>query len=221
MPTADEPKLLTLDRWIFRQRLAPAKPGRVLLLIHGWTGDENSMWVFSRKLPSEYTLLAPRALFSDQNGGYSWCKMIEGGHALPSMADLQPAAESLVEFIDAWRKSMVLPAEPFSLMGFSQGAALAYVLALTHPDRIHRLAVLSGFLPAGAENALKNKPLAKKSVFVSHGLNDDRIPVQRARDAVELLRASEARVTYCEADIGHKVSKECIQGMEYFFTSII
>jgi len=221
MPTVDEPQLLTLDRWIFRQRLSRTTPGRVLLLLHGWTGDENSMWIFARKVPAEYTLLAPRAPLADQNGGYSWREMTDGQWGFPSIEDLQPAADSLLAFMESWQASMSLAPEPFSVMGFSQGAAVAYVLALSHPDRVRRLAVLSGFLPSGAETVLKSRPLAGKPVFVAHGLKDDRIPVERARKSVVLLQASGARVTYCEAEVGHKVSKECVQGMEYFFASII
>ena len=217
----DEPKLLDLDRWVYRQRLSSTMPGRVLLLLHGWTGDETSMWIFSRKLPAEYTLLAPRAPIVDENGGYSWREMADGIWGFPSMKELQPAADSLVDFVDRWQASMSLPVEPFSVMGFSQGAAVAYVLALSHPKRIRRLAALSGFLPAGAEKALKHRPLAGKPVFVAHGIKDNRISVERARESVELLKASGVRVTYCEADTGHKVGKECIHAKEYFFSSII
>jgi hypothetical protein len=45
-----------------------------MLLIHGLTGDENSMWIFARNLSAEYWMIAPRAPHASQmaQGGYSW-----------------------------------------------------------------------------------------------------------------------------------------------------
>ncbi len=221
MPTVDNPTLLTLGSWVYRLRLSKSQPGRVLLLLHGWTGDENSMWIFARGLPREYTLIAPRAPVADEKGGYSWRAMKNGSWGFPAFNDFLPAANSLVEFLKEWRSSMSLKEEPFSLMGFSQGAALASVLALSHPDKVRRLALLSGFLPSGSETILKKHPLEGKQIFIAHGRKDELIPVERARQAVDQLKASGARVNYCEADIGHKVSRDCIQGLEFFFASIL
>ncbi len=197
------------------------KPGRVLLLLHGLSGDENSMWIFTRKLPQEYTLLALRGLYAFQEKGYSWREMADGNWGFPSMSDLQPAADSLLAFVDAWSVSMSLPAKTLDIMGFSQGAALTLALALFHPDRVRALAVLSGFLPLGAEPFLEKHLLTQTPVFVAHGRQDDQIPVERARMAVKALQDSGARVTYCEADTGHKVSADCIQGLESYFVSIL
>ncbi len=34
-------------------------PHPVALLLHGWTGDENSMWVFESKLPPGCLIIVP------------------------------------------------------------------------------------------------------------------------------------------------------------------
>jgi phospholipase/carboxylesterase len=216
----NEPGLLTFDRWVFRLRPASGGAGRLLLLLHGWTGDENSMWVFARNLPAGCTVLAPRAPLAARQGGYSWREMTDGSWGFPSVEDLRPAAEALLEFVDGWSASASLDADSFDVIGFSQGAALTYVLALLHPGRVRALAALSGFLPLGSEEYLAGRPLAGKPVFVAHGTLDERIPVDRARSAVRLLQASGAEVTYCEAETGHKVSKDCLNGLEAYFGSI-
>ncbi len=55
-----------------------------------------------------------------------------------------------------------------------------------------------------------------KPIFISHGRQDELIPVEQARRAATLLREAGAQVTYCESDAGHKVSKECLKEMEIF-----
>jgi phospholipase/carboxylesterase len=103
------------------------------------------------------------------------------------------------------------------LIGFSQGAALCYTLALLHPERIRALAALSGFMPGGAEDLLAKRPLAGKPVFVAHGRQDNKIPVEQARRSVALLEGSGAQVTYCESDGGHKISADCLTWLADIF----
>jgi phospholipase/carboxylesterase len=100
----------------------------------------------------------------------------------------------------------------FDLVGFSQGAALAYTLTVLYPDSVHRLAALSGFLPAGAETLLLARPVVGKPVFVAHGRQDNLVPVEQARRSVALLKEAGAQITYCETEVGHKVSAECLRG---------
>jgi phospholipase/carboxylesterase len=190
-----------------------------MVLLHGFTGDENSMWIFARSLPGEYTLLAPRAPIAVPEGGYTWREMASASWGFPSIGDLRPAVDSLLSFLDSWSPAAGIRAETFDVMGFSQGAALTYALALCHPDRVRAVAALSGFLPLGAETLLAARPLSGKRLFIAHGTQDERIPVERARNASKRLEESGALVTYCESPTGHKVDKDCLRGMSQFFIS--
>jgi phospholipase/carboxylesterase len=217
VPTATDYKLLKFNNWTLQWHPAQTEPGRLLILLHGWTGDENSMWVFTRHLSPSYSILAPRAPYPAPVGGYSWRMVEPGTWGLPSFNDLRPAVESLLAFVTGWSTSVGMDIRQFDVMGFSQGAAMAYTLALLYPDRVHALAAISGFLPEGVENILVDRPMSGKSVFVSHGRQDDMIPVERAQRSVAMLKESGARVTYCESDSGHRVSKDCLRAMEVFF----
>jgi phospholipase/carboxylesterase len=214
----NDTELLQFGTWTVRVRPALKSPGRLLLLLHGWTGDENSMWLFGRDFPAEFTLLAPRAPLAASEGGYTWREMTSGTWGLPALDDFRPAVGSLLAFVDAWAQSAGVDASTFDLMGFSQGAALTYVLTALHPGRVGRLAALAGFLPEGAETLLTGRPLAGKPVYVAHGVHDEMVPVERARRAVTQLGQAGAQVTYCEAETGHKVSPDCFRGLREFFT---
>jgi len=217
VPTPIEPKLHTFKDWTFRLKSASSGSVRLFLLLHGWKGDENSMWIFSRNLPEHYTFLAPRGLYADPGGGYSWRKIVPGTWGFPSLDNLRPAADALIQFVDEWSILTGIDASRVTVAGFSQGAALTYTLALLYPERIHTFAALSGFLPNGAQFLLEARSLAGKRVFVAHGRADDMVPVERAREAVRMLEVSGVDVDYCESDAGHKVSRDCVRGVEAFF----
>lgn len=219
MPGANNTHQMTYNGWTMRVRHAAQQPARFLLLLHGWTGDENSMWLFARNLPGSSWIAAPRAPHKAREGGYSWRPLQPGSWGLPSLPDLRPAAESLLRLVDEVSASVGVDAAQFDVAGFSQGGALANTLALLYPQRIRRAAVLAGFMPGGVDDLLARRVLQGKPFFVAHGARDDLVPLERARQSVVLLEQAGAQVTFCQADVGHKVSAGCLRGLESFFAS--
>jgi phospholipase/carboxylesterase len=212
-------KILEIQNWIIRYRLPDGDgPYPVIWLLHGWTGDEDSMWIFASRLSNDYLLLAPRGLFKTPMGGYSWHHMSDN-KIWPSVEDFRPAVNELILLMDHWPTSA--PAADFSrfrMAGFSQGGALAYSFAMLHPKLIIALAGLASFLPDNSAKYLHPTRLKDILIYISHGVKDNLVPVTRARQAVEQLDQAGAQVQYCESDVGHKLSAECFKGMEVFFT---
>jgi phospholipase/carboxylesterase len=190
-----------------------------MVLIHGWTGDENSMWVFTRGLSSDYWIIAPRGPHVGEPSGYSWRPHDSATSGRPSLEALKPAVDGLLSLIDAYRSSVGIDASQFDLMGFSQGAAMVNLVALLHPKRVRKMAVLAGFVPTGSEEIIARQPLEGKEVFVAHGTKDQMVPIERARVSIELLERAGAKVMYCEDDVGHKLSLKCLRALENYFSS--
>ena len=67
------------------------------------------------------------------------------------------------------------------------------------------------------DDFLARRVMAGKPFFVAHGTQDKLVPVERARASIELLEQAGAQVTFCEAEVGHKVSLECLHGLEAFW----
>lgn len=229
-----ETNTITIDKWVIRVREPEGEgPHPALLLLHGLTGDENVMWVFSSRLPKDHLILAPRGLYPAREGGYSWHKDEKDGW--PGVQDFYASVDALLDMLDAlpeqaakageqsrngrpgWAAVSKADFSRVSLVGFSQGAALAYTLAMLHPRRIRLLAGLAGFVPEGMEALVESRPLQGKQVFVTHGTEDDKVPVERARRSVELLEQAGADVNYCEEEVGHKLSLTCFRSMGVFF----
>ena len=69
----EQPKTIAIKDWIVRVRNPDSSgPHPVLVMLHGWTGDEKVMWVFADRFPKEYMILSPRGLFDTPLGGYAW-----------------------------------------------------------------------------------------------------------------------------------------------------
>lgn len=223
MSAPNDTQLVEFDGWTLRTRPATTESPRLLLLLHGWTGDENSMWVFARNLSPDYWLIAPRAPHLTEPSGYSWRPMRPGPgpgtaqHSWPSLDDLRPAVHSLIPLVDAYAAKNHIAVEQFDVMGFSQGAALTCALVLLHPERIRRAGVLSGFVPAESESLVAKQPLNGKPFFVAHGTTDDMVDIEYARRSAKMLEAAGASVDFCEESVGHKVGLKCMRALEEFF----
>jgi len=213
--TAPDTELIEFEGWTLRVRKSAHPSPRILLLIHGLTGDENSMWVFARDLPAQYWMIAPRAPHPAQAGGYSW-QRYQSEFARPTFEQLATAAEELIKLIDAYQASVKIEAQNFDVMGFSQGGAMSSVLTFLYPDRIVKTGILSGLVPSGLNDLIAKRPLINKPFFVAHGTKDETVPIDRARASIELLEKAGASVTYCEDEVGHKVSLTCLRALRDF-----
>ena len=209
-------ELIEFEGWTLRVR-ATDQAERLMLLIHGYTGDENSMWVFARDLPARFQMIAPRAMHPSGSTGYSWRANPDSDFGMPSLDQLRPAAEALIRLVDAYQASAGIDADQFDVMGFSQGAVMSNVLAFLYPQRVRKVGILAGFVPQGIEDLVSARPLNGKSYFVTHGTKDATVAVERARESITILEQAGANVTYCEDEVGHKVSVNCLLALKRFF----
>jgi len=190
-------------------------PFSLIILLHGWTGDEKSMWVFASRMPRNCILLAPRGLFVSMMGGYSWFPDDAG--SWPDIDDFIPAFNLLHNLMEAEFLRDNWDGQTISLVGFSQGAALAYGFSVQPTSRIKSIAGLSGFVPNGILKFVYSKPLSGIPLFVTHGMRDKIVPIERGRNGVSVLQELGAIVTYCEDDSGHRLSPTCFKGLQKFF----
>ena len=224
MPDPSNTSLIEFNEWTLRVRESEDPSPRLLLLLHGLTGDENSMWVFARDLPKYYWMIAPRAPHAAEPFGYSWrtvhpgtLRPAQGGaFGRPSFEQLLPAAEALIRLVDEYRVSAGIEASVIDVMGFSQGAAMSSVLAFLYPERIRKIGILAGFVPSGFDAYTSSRPLDGKKIFVAHGTKDEMVPVDRARDSMDVLQQAGAEITYCEDEEGHKVSLGCVRALRAY-----
>ena len=186
--------------------LEPAGPGpyRTVVMLHGRFGDEDAMWIFRRTIPATWLKIAPRALFADPLGGFSW--VLQESGVWPEWTAFAPAVTAVTNFLEALPRLYNSDPAHTYLMGFSQGAAAAYATAVRHPGLARAIAGLVGFVPGGMATDRGLEGLRDVPVFTAVGTKDRLVPYEVAMAGVELLRQAGAALEHHEYDTGHKLN---------------
>jgi phospholipase/carboxylesterase len=173
-------------------------------MLHGRSGDENAMWIFARVIPRNWLVLSPRGIKPDLSGGYAWHPRQRD--EWPALDKFDEAVEALKRFIEALPTLYDADADRLYLMGFSQGAATSYAIAMRHPGLIKGLAGLVGFVPVGCDAAVEIAVLKDLPIFMAVGKRDIYIANTRAQNCAQTLQAAGAELSYHEYDTGHRLN---------------
>jgi phospholipase/carboxylesterase len=105
-----------------------------------------------------------------------------------------------------------IPCERIFLAGFSQGGAVAYATALTHPEPLAGLIALSTYLPVTALVEAEGTPANRGiPVLAAHGRFDDVVAPQLGTAARDFLRGRGYAVEWLEYPMPHSV---CLEEVE-------
>lgn len=99
-----------------------------------------------------------------------------------------------------------IPSQRMFLAGFSQGGAVAYLSALTHPEPLAGVIALSTYIPEArlitAELSAANRHIP---LFVAHGTDDDVVSITLGRQALALLEQCGLKPAWHTYDMPHSV----------------
>lgn len=178
---------------------APGKPP-MLVLLHGFGANERDLLPMAARLDPRLAVASIRGPYQIRPGSYSW---VNGNTA----DELDKTRRMVIECIDQVADSMGADRDRVYLAGFSQGAMLTLAIALTEPEKIAGAAVLSGRLVAAVrDNHAAPERLRGFPILVTHGTDDQQIPIRSARDIRQALKPLGMAVDYQEFESGHYIS---------------
>ena len=122
-------------------------------------------------------------------------------------SEVDAACQELESFISAARRRYLLQDGKLIGCGFSQGAALLALLLQRRPALLDGAVLLCGYVVQEPKTAV----LTGVPVLVIHGMRDDVVPLQAARQGVLHLQQCGADVALITDNTGHKVGRT---GME-------
>jgi phospholipase/carboxylesterase len=216
VPTRISQTITFSNGWFAQVQKSPDKtPGKVIILIHGWSGDEQSMNIFVRNFDQDFLMISPRGPVNTPQGGYGWVPITN--NKFPRVSEFLQVSEVLATELKSWVVMNGYKPASLNLMGFSQGACMAYTLSILYKELFGKTACLSGYLPSGLEAFSPDSSLIGKKYFIAHGTLDETVPVELARKSVKSLNSTGAEVNYCEENVGHKLSLPCFKALEDFF----
>ncbi len=213
------------------QRYEPNYAYPLLVLLHGRGGDEQQML---RSMPAmswrNYVglgLRGPDAVNRrDGETGFGWGPAFarprrgvarlapESYHAETFARRLRQGAAGPVDQIEDGifdavrraRRSLHIHSERIYLVGVGEGAAVAYRLGLTYPERFAGVVAINGWIPAGFRPLAQLKAVRDLKILVVHGEWNGRAPVAVARRDVATLRAGGLAVSFQSYPCAHRLA---------------
>lgn len=193
-----------------------ANPSVAVIWMHGLGADGSD---FESIVPELGLADAPAVRFIFPNAPYRPVTC-NGGHVMRAWYDiisLQPDSRQIDETGLLESREIVrqliqreekrgIPSQRIFLAGFSQGGAVAYLSALTHPEPLAGVIALSTYIPEArlitAELSAANRHIP---LFVAHGTDDDVVSITLGRQALALLEQCGLKPAWHTYDMPHSV----------------
>jgi phospholipase/carboxylesterase len=194
--------------YIVRQPLIASANPPAIILLHGYGSNEKDLFSFSAQLPGKYLILSARAPIEMGGGSYAWYALdFSTGKTVFSFQEEEKSRKAIIALIEQVSKKYHLNTKEIYLCGFSQGAIMSYSVALTRPDLVKGIAAMSGrLLEEIKPYTATNEQLKQLRIFISHGLNDQVLPVQDGRNAATYLKTKGITPLYKEYTEGHGIN---------------
>ncbi len=211
----------------------------LLVLLHARGGDEDqlvqAMPALSRRNYVGLGLRGPVPVAKrDRPTGYSWgaefdiperssfrnrpqlteAESIRRSLFAPETDPVNVLEEGLFSGIRQIRSRMHVHSERIFLVGCGEGAAVAYRLGLTFPDRFAGVVAINGWIPAGFRPLGRLKACRDFPVLAVHGAWNTRVPLSRARRDVSTLRAGGLRVAFQSYPCNHRLDSDMLADVD-------
>ncbi|PNK61727.1 alpha/beta hydrolase [Psychrobacter sp. FDAARGOS_221] len=157
------------------------------------------------------------------NGGMvmpAWYDILE--MSLERKVDVEQIQKSAAAINDLIQREVDRGVSPDNIViaGFSQGGAIAYQVALTHPQKLAGLLTLSTYLAIddSANFSDANKTLPVK---IDHGTQDPVVPVQLGQRATESLKQLGYDVDFTTYPMAHQVCMPQIKSIGNWLNTVL
>ena len=207
-----------------------ARSGRtrsLVILLHGFGSNGAAMLGLARTLSAalpDTAFLAPDApdAAPGRPGGRMWFTIPElgGSSAIEADLRLQASARQLDAFLDDQLSAHDLPASAMALLGFSQGAGMAYEVAPRRRDQFAGVVAIAGRMKR--KESLEAEARSKPPFLIMTGAEDRLLTTDEIAQTATAL--SDAGIPATRIDMpgtGHGISDEGIAAGRDFLKSVL
>lgn len=200
----------TTLHYLVRQPKIKTTHPPLLLLLHGVGGNEQNLFSFANDLPDNFLVVSARGPLTLGPESFAWFQVnFSSGHPQINEQQAEAARVTILDFIESLKNEHNFDDKQVYLMGFSQGGIMSYSVALTEPEKIKGIAVMSGrLLPEVKPLVADQKRLEKLKVFISHGRQDAVLHFPFATDALAYLESKGIKPDFHQYDDGHTINKQ-------------
>jgi phospholipase/carboxylesterase len=185
----------------------------LLVLMHGRGSHEHDLYALAPLLPAEFVIAAIRAPLELGPGAYSWFPMGEPGR--PSIVAADAAVRALLDWLDT-----LPPTASVTLLGFSQGGAMALHAMRLAPERFAAYLNLSGFVIQGDQPGDSGLVSSRPLVFWGSDPADPVITAEAIARTAEWLPSHSTATVRHYPGIGHSISREELTDVTEFLAPV-
>ncbi len=186
-----------------------AKPP-VLIMLHGYGSNEADLFNLAKQLDSRFITFSLRAPRTTKNGGFCWYELtfLNNGQFNYNYNEAMDSRTKILSFISNACKTFQVDSTQVYLIGFSQGAIMAYDIAITSPKKIKGVLALSGRMMAETKEQKTDwLQVAKVNFFIAHGDFNSVIKIDEAKKASNfLMQKNVTKVEYKNYPIQHSIN---------------
>ena len=193
------------------------KNGKILIMLHGYGSNYNDLISLSDFFGDDYLYISIQANHSLDPNSYCWWSLhFDSDHTLKSDFDqAKYSVENLNKFI---QKEIItkynINTKNIILLGFSQGAMLAYALSLNFYDIYKKVIGLSGKIQEEIIKPASYDKYKDHKFYCSHGIFDQTIPITYARKASDWFEKNKIDHQFQEFDSQHNLCMENIEAVK-------
>lgn len=186
----------------------------LLLMLHGFGSHEQDLFSMAPMMNEKCFVVSARAPITLPWGGFAWYEIdfTNMGEKMSNIPQAKESMEHILKFIDEVHEAYGTDPENVNLLGFSQGSILSYGLSLNHPEKFQKIIAFSGYILKDiVPETYKEGSLSHLDIFASHGTQDNVLPVQWARQSMDVLKQLNIPHHYREYPMAHGVSPDCFE----------
>lgn len=187
----------------------------ILILLHGRGADEFDLLQIGELLNENFLTISIRAPKRFLFGGYTWFDMnnemeINDDDFFKSFSDLN---ETINFILQKYNRSKNF------ILGFSQGAVMAYSIGLFRPKDFVGIIAQSGFL-------FESKKIQfdfnnKTNFFQTHGKFDDVVSIKYADESKKYFEKNNLNLVSKYYQMSHEISDDCINDVKNWIKSLL
>ena len=199
--------------WVRRERVDDGADRPLLLLLHGSEDDPAAMLAWSDALDPEgrFRALVAAAPFGTAEAR-TWFTSTPRG---PMGAEIRVALDRLGATVDRARAEPGVSADPAVVLGYSQGGAMALLLASERVTPVTAAVSVCGWLPDGEgwsnQAAAEARTRPPPRVLVLNTRDDDVVPIDFGEASALALRSDGLAADFLVVDGTHHPELEVVR----------
>ena len=177
-------------------------PSKLMVMLHGYGDNAANFMHLAHPIDQEdwgmhYISLNAPSIIPGNMMGYQWFDLYPGGVYISEAGpkeyelinqEIELSTLKLGETINFYLEQLKLKTTDCFLMGFSQGGIITFEYARRMVTKLGGIAIISGRIIKKNENT--NISLQETPIFISHGNEDDVLPVSNFKDSVDYLTSN-------------------------------